>query len=125
MLNDTSVVKFQRNNLINKTFGSTISDGFKISKSAREESKNDIYISATHNAYLSKYGYLHKREIKILKKNGDVEGTDTLIKKKNVPQGLRFSIRFHIYPGISAIKNYKWAKYTFADKPKKILDTYF
>ena len=26
------------------------------------------------------------------------------IKKKNVPQGLKFSIRFHIYPGISAIK---------------------
>ena len=63
-LNDTSVVKFQKNNLINKTFGSTISDGFKISESIREENKNDIYITATHNAYLNKYGYLHKREIK-------------------------------------------------------------
>ena len=49
-------------------------------------------------------GYLHKREIKILKKSGIVNGIDTLIKKKNVPQGLKFSIRFHIYPGISAIK---------------------
>ena len=63
-LNDTSVVKFQRNNLINKTFGSTISDGFKISDIAREENKNDIYIAATHNAYLSKYGYLHKEKLK-------------------------------------------------------------
>ena len=103
-LNDTSVVKFQRNNLINKTFGSTINDGFKISDSIREENKNDIYIAATHNAYLSKYGYLHKREIKILKKSGIVSGVDTLIKKRNVPQGLGFSIRFHLYPGISAIK---------------------
>ena len=76
-LNDTSVVKFQRNNLINKTYGSTISDGFKISDSTREESKNDIYVSATHNAYLKRYGYLHKREIKIFKKDGNVEGTDT------------------------------------------------
>ena len=103
-LNDTSVVKFQRNNLINKTFGSTITDGFKILETAREESKNDIYVSATHNAYLSRYGYLHKREIKIFKKDGNVRGTDTLIRKKNMPQGLGFSIRFHIYPGISAIK---------------------
>ncbi len=103
-LNDTSVVKFQRNNLINKTFGSTISDGFKIFESKREESKNSIYVSAIHNAYLSKYGYLHKREIKVLKKNGDVNGVDTLIKKKNTTKILSFSIRFHIYPGITAIK---------------------
>ena len=67
-LNDTSVVKFQRNNLINKTFGSTISDGFKIYDIAREEGKNDTFVAATHNAYLSKYGYLHRREIKVLKK---------------------------------------------------------
>ena len=103
-LNDTSVVKFQRNNLINKTFGSTISDGFKISDSSREENRDSTFIAATHNAYLNKYGYLHRREIKVFKKTGDVSGKDTLIKKKNVPQGLRFSIRFHIYPGISAIK---------------------
>ena len=64
----------------------------------------DRYITATHNAYLSKYGYLHKREIKILKKSGVVNGVDTLIKKKNILQGLEFSVRFHIYPGISAIK---------------------
>ena len=95
-LNDTSVVKFQRNNLINKTFGSTISDGFKIYDIAREESKNDTFVAATHNAYLSKYGYLHRREIKVLKKNGDVNGVDTLIKKMTVPQGLRFGLRFHI-----------------------------
>ena len=85
-LNDTSVVKFQKNNLINKTFGSTISDGFKISESIREENKNDIYVTATHNAYLNKYGYLHKREIRILKKSGAVNGVDTLIKKKIYPK---------------------------------------
>ena len=103
-LNDTSVVKFQRNNLINKTFGSTISDGFKISDFSREENKNETCVVATHNAYLNKFGYLHRRQIKILKKSGEVNGEDTLIKKENVPQGLKFSIRFHIYPGVSAIK---------------------
>ena len=45
-----------------------------------------------------------QEQIKILKKSGIVNGVDTLIKKRNTPQGLGFSIRFHIYPGISAIK---------------------
>ena len=67
-LNDTSVVKFQRNSLINKTYGSTISDGFKIFDVIRNEDKNSILVSATHNAYLNNYGYLHKREIIITKK---------------------------------------------------------
>ena len=60
-INNTSVVKFKRNNLINKAYGSTISDGFKIFDVVRKSRINDIYVSATHNAYLSRYGYLHKR----------------------------------------------------------------
>ena len=81
-LNDTSVVKFKKNNLINKIYGPTISNSFKIFDINREENKADISVAATHNAYLNKFGYLHKRLIKILKKNGDIIGTDSLIKKK-------------------------------------------
>ena len=103
-LNDTSVVKFQRNSLINKTYGSTISDGFKIFDVIRNEDKNSILVSATHNAYLNNYGYLHKREIIITKKNGTLTGIDTLIKKKDFPIDVKFSIRFHIYPGINATR---------------------
>ncbi len=103
-LNDTSVVKFKKNNLINKTYGPTISNSFKISDLIFEENKIDLSITATHNAYLEKFGYLHKRLIKVLKKNGTVVGTDTLLKKKNLSNNAKYSIRFHIYPGISAVQ---------------------
>ena len=103
-LNDTSVVKFQKNSLINKTYGSTISDGFKVFDIERAENKNDIFLTATHDAYLKNFGYLHKREIKVLKKNSSVVGTDSLIKKKNISGNLDFSVRFHIYPGIDIVK---------------------
>ena len=103
-LSDTSVVKFEKNSLINKTYGSTISDGFKVFDIERTENKNDIFLTATHDAYLNNFGYLHKREIKILKKYSSVFGIDTLIKKKNISDSLDFSVRFHIYPGINIIK---------------------
>ena len=38
-LNNMSVVKFKRNNIINKAYGSTIDESFKIVDSKRDEDK--------------------------------------------------------------------------------------
>ena len=103
-LDDTSVVKFQKSNLINKAYGSAISNTFKTFDIIRSENKTEYFVTATHNAYLNKYGYLHKREIKVLKKDGTVFGTDKLIKKKEFSESTNFSVRFHIYPGINVVK---------------------
>jgi len=103
-LNDVSVVKFKRNNLINKAYGSTIDESFKVTDVEREEDKTKITISATHNAYLKKFGYLHKRKINFLKKENFIKGTDTLYKKNDNYSDVNFSIRFHIYPGIEAFQ---------------------
>ena len=78
-IDDTSVVKFKKSNWINKAYGSTISNTFKIFDVERKEDKINIEISATHNAYLEKFGYLHKRKIKFFKKNNDIDGSDYLI----------------------------------------------
>ena len=102
-INDTSVVKFKKNILVNKAYGSTINNTFKIFDVYRSEDKTNIIISATHNAYLEKYGYLHKRTIKFFKKNNDIIGNDHLIKKNN-NSNVEFSIRFHLYPGINTVK---------------------
>ena len=102
-MDNTSVVRFKKNNLINKAYGSTINESFKISNVNRSEDKTNIVISATHNAYLDKFGYLHKRTIKFFKKNSDIIGNDNLI-KKNGSSNVNFSIRFHLYPGISTVK---------------------
>ena len=102
-IDDTSVVKFKKSNLINRAYGSTISSSFKIFDVERKEDKVNIIISATHNAYLEKFGYLHKRKINFLKKSNSIEGSDYLI-KKNGDINVGFSIRFHLYPGINTVK---------------------
>tara|TARA_Y100001970_G_scaffold183895_1_gene223651 strand:+ start:3113 stop:4759 length:1647 start_codon:yes stop_codon:yes gene_type:complete len=102
-INNTSVVKFKKNSLVNKAYGSTINNSFKIFDVEREEDKTNIIISATHNAYLDRYGYLHKRTIKFFKKNNDIVGNDNLI-KKNGSSNVDFSIRFHLYPGINTVQ---------------------
>ena len=70
----------------------------------RDEDKTRVTISATHNAYLKKFGYLHKREINLFKKENLVQGIDTLLKKNDNYNDANFSIRFHIYPGIEAFQ---------------------
>ena len=102
-IDDTSVVKFKKSNLINKAYGSTISNSFKIFDVERKEDKINILISATHNAYLEKFGYLHKRKINFFKKSNSIEGSDYLI-KKNEGINVGFSIRFHLYPGINTVR---------------------
>ena len=102
-IDDTSVVKFKKNNLINKVYGSTISNTFKIFDVERKENKENIEISATHNAYLEKFGYLHKRKINFYKKSSSIDGSDYLIKKHG-SSDVNFSIRFHLYPGINTVK---------------------
>ena len=103
-INNVSVVKFKKNNLINKAFGSTIDESFSVTNVKREEDKVKIKISATHNAYLEKFGYLHQREINFIKKDGIVQGIDTLLKKNENNKIINFSIRFHIYPGIETFQ---------------------
>ena len=91
-----------KNNLINKAYGATINNSFKIFDISRNEDKENITISATHNAYLKKFGYLHKRTIAFCKKDSNIAGSDCLLKKNQNEVNVDFSIRFHIYPGINA-----------------------
>ena len=102
-LNDTSVVNFERNNIINKVFGRSIKETFKINDVERKEDEIFINLSAKHNAYDKKYGYFFKRSFKVNKKDESIVGQDTLIKSKDNVAKANFNIRFHLYPGISAV----------------------
>ena len=103
-LNDTSVTKLEKNKLINSAFGSSIKDSFKVFDFNFEENKNFFSISAKHNAYENDFGYIFKRIIKISKKNGDLIGEDSLNSVKSTKMKNTYNIRFHLYPGISAIQ---------------------
>ena len=103
-LNDTSVTKFERNKLINNAFGTSIKNSFKIFDFNYVEDASNILVTASHDAYEKNFGYIHKRSIKILKDKNDLFGTDSLIKKREKVSDINYSIRFHLYPGITAIQ---------------------
>ena len=102
-LDDTSVTRFERNKLINRIFGNSIKNTFKINNLDFVEDKNQIKFTASHNGYEKKFGCIHKREISIDKLNGKLIGCDEIIKKKD-GKPLNYSLRFHLYPGLTAVK---------------------
>ncbi len=102
-LDDTSVTRFERNKLINRIFGNSIKNTFKINNLDFVEDKNQIKFIASHNGYEKKFGCIHKREISIDKLNGKLIGCDEIIKRKD-GKPLNYSLRFHLYPGLTAVK---------------------
>jgi uncharacterized heparinase superfamily protein len=102
-VNDTSVTKFERNRLINKVFGNSIKNIFKISNLIFSEDKKQIKSSATHNGYEGNYGCIFKREISIDKSTGNIFGFDEIIKEEN-DNPVDYNFRFHLYPGLTAVK---------------------
>ena len=102
-LGDTSVTRFERNKLINRIFGNSIKNTFKINNLDFAEDKNQIKFIASHNGYEKKFGCIHKREISINKLNGKLIGCDEIIKRKD-GKPLNYSLRFHLYPGLTAVK---------------------
>ena len=102
-LSDTSVTKFERNKTINKVFGNSIKDTFKISNIDLIDDKNYLKVSASHNGYEKKLGCIHKREISINNLDGQLSGRDTIFKKKD-GKPTNFDIRFHLTPNLTAVK---------------------
>jgi len=102
-INDTSVTKFERSRIINKIFGNSIKDTFKIFDVAYLENVNHTKLIASHDGYEKKFGCTHKREISIDKKTNNLLGIDELKKRKD-GKPVNYSIRFHLCPGLSAVK---------------------
>ena len=104
-LNDSSAVKFEKNNLINSAFGTSITTSFKVSDLNIGDEKNYFLLSAKHNAYENNFNYLHQRVIKIDKKNNNLLGEDNLFAASSNKKLLNmYSIRFHLYPGVNAVQ---------------------
>ena len=103
-LNDTSSCIFQKNKSINKVYGNSLIQKHKIISKNYSEDKDYYFISATHDGYEKKFGYLHTRSIKIFKKEDKIFGQDELKKTKNCQYPLIYFIRFHIYPNTKIVK---------------------
>ena len=101
-LNDTSIVRFEKNYLMNKAYGFLIKRDFKISNLEHKNNTSEIQIRADHDAYLKDFGCMHSRSINLDKINNKVIGQDNL-KRENVNSKIKYDIRFHLYPGLTAV----------------------
>ena len=102
-LNDTSVTKFERSKLINNIFGNSIKNSFKISKYSFDENKDKIETEAIHDGYEKEFGCLYKRKILIEKTKNNLKGFDEIIRNKD-NKTVNYCLRFHLYPGLTAVK---------------------
>ena len=102
-INNTSLVKFERNKILNITFGNSLKESFEVENINLKITNDDIICSGSHNAYIKNFGYIHNRNIILDKKNNCLTGVDNLIKKKD-STNLSFAIRFHLYPGLDAVQ---------------------
>ena len=102
-LNDTSVTKFEQNELVNKVFGNSIKDDFKSFDLTPKDENGLLGYSATNNGYEKKFGCTHKREIYIDKENNYLKGIDHIFKKKD-GYPVRYSFRFHVNPELTVVK---------------------
>ena len=103
-INDTSSCIFQKNRSINKVYGNSLIHKHKVIKKDYTEDKDFYSITAAHNGYEKKFGYIHTRSIKISKKEDKIFGKDELKKTKNFSNLLNYFIRFHIYPDAKIVK---------------------
>ena len=102
-INDTSITKFERNKLINRIFGNSIQNTFKTSGFKIKNNNSLIGSCISHDGYLKNFGCIHKREIYLDQESNKLLGMDHISKKSDgIP--IRYVFRFHLNPGLSAVK---------------------
>ena len=75
----------------------------KISKHLFDENKEKIETEAIHNGYEKDFGCIFKRKITIDKSTNNLLGCDEILKEKD-GKPINYTLRFHLYPGISAVR---------------------
>ena len=102
-INDTSITKFEKNEMISKIFGNSIQDSFKSYDFSSENENQFISCTASNNGYEKKFGCTHKREIYLDKENNYLKGVDRIFKAKD-GYPIRYTFRFHINPELNVVK---------------------
>ena len=102
-INETSITKFEKNEIISKIFGNSIQDSFKSFDVLSKNENHLVGFSASNNGYEKKFGCIHKREIYLDKENNFLKGTDHIFKAKD-GYPIRYAFRFHVNPELSVVK---------------------
>ena len=102
-INDTSITKFESNEMINLVFGNSIKNSFKSFDFKTKNESGIIGCTISNNGYEKKFGCTHKREIYVNKAENYLKGLDHIFKAKD-GYPIRYALRFHINPELSVIK---------------------
>ena len=102
-INETSITKFEKNEIINKVFGNSVQNSFKSFDISEKNESDFVGCSASNNGYEKKFGCIHKREIYLDKKENYLKGVDHILKARN-GYPIRYAFRFHINPELSVVK---------------------
>ena len=102
-INDTSITKFERNEMINKVFGNSIQNSFKSFDFLPRDEDDLIGCAASNNGYEKIFGCIHKREVYVDKRNNLLKGTDHIFKARD-GYPIRYAFRFHINPELNVVK---------------------
>ena len=102
-INDTSITKFEKNEIVSKVFGNSIQNSFKTFDFTEKNEKNLIGCSISNNGYEKKFGCSHRREIYLDKENNYLKGADHIFKVKD-GYPIRYAFRFHINPKLNVVK---------------------
>ena len=102
-INETSITKFEKNEIISKIFGNSIQNSFKSFDILSKNENHLVGFSASNNGYEKKFGCIHKREIYLDKENNFLKGADHIFKAKD-GYPIRYAFRFHVNPELSVVK---------------------
>ncbi len=102
-INDTSITRFEKSEIISKVFGKSIKDSFKSYDISFKNDKSFVGFSASNNGYEKEFGCTHKREVYLDKESNYIKGIDHIFKAKD-GYPIRYSFRFHINPELSVVK---------------------
>ena len=102
-INDTSITRFEKSEMINKVFGNSIQNSFKSFDHSSINASDLIGCTASNNGYEKKFGCIHKRELYINKESSFLKGVDHIYKAKD-GYPIRYAFRFHINPELNVVK---------------------
>jgi uncharacterized heparinase superfamily protein len=80
----------------------TLGRGVSAVELSRHESENASRIEASHDGYVRRFGFVHRRQIALSSDGRDIRGEDMLLPadKRRRKGGTPFAIRFHLSPQI-------------------------
>ena len=105
-LNDASSCRFLRETSFSRFSGTPIVAGPTDVRVSRAERDGALFVRATHDGYVARYGLLHQRSWLLSKDGTRLDGEDVFLPAdgKEISRHARddFAIRFHLHPNVKA-----------------------